>query len=99
MAPLCCDLGFVPNSRGNKAAAHLRPNHVLLIMSAGRAGPDPVAGGPEGTHMRLGRSGESRRVGGCSESDCRQLEGVLDRGREVPGGGEGTRRYAIKAWC
>ena len=26
VAPLWCDLGFVPNSRGNKAAANLRPN-------------------------------------------------------------------------
>ena len=25
VAPLWCDLGFVPNSRGNKAAAYLRP--------------------------------------------------------------------------
>ena len=25
VAPLWCDLGFVPNSRGNKAAANLRP--------------------------------------------------------------------------
>ena len=27
VAPLWCDLGFFPNSRGNKAAANLRPNH------------------------------------------------------------------------
>ena len=26
VAPLWCDLGFVPNSRGNKAAANLCPN-------------------------------------------------------------------------
>ena len=26
VAPLWCDLGFVPNSSGNKAAANLRPN-------------------------------------------------------------------------
>ena len=25
VAPLWCDLGFVPNRRGNKAAANLRP--------------------------------------------------------------------------
>ena len=25
VAPLWCDLGFFPNSRGNKAAANLRP--------------------------------------------------------------------------
>ena len=25
VAPLWCDLGFVPDSRGNKAAANLRP--------------------------------------------------------------------------
>ena len=28
VAPLWCDLGFFPNSRGNKAAANLRPNMV-----------------------------------------------------------------------
>ena len=28
VAPLWCDLGFVPNSRGYKAAANLRPIHV-----------------------------------------------------------------------
>ena len=27
VAPLWCDLGFVPNSRGNKAAANLRPGY------------------------------------------------------------------------
>ena len=27
VAPLWCDLGFVPNSRGNKAAANLRPTN------------------------------------------------------------------------
>ena len=30
VAPLWCDLGFVPNSRGNKAAANLRP---MLCLS------------------------------------------------------------------
>ena len=30
MAPLWCDLGFVPNSRGNKAAANLRPINSQL---------------------------------------------------------------------
>ena len=29
VAPLWCDLGFVPNSRGNKAAANLRPKQLL----------------------------------------------------------------------
>ena len=29
VAPLSCDLGFVPNSRGNKAAANLRPTSLL----------------------------------------------------------------------
>ena len=29
VAPLWCDLGFVPNSRGNKAAANLRPSCVF----------------------------------------------------------------------
>ena len=28
VAPLWCDLGFVPNSRGIKAAANLRPNNT-----------------------------------------------------------------------
>ena len=28
VAPLWCDLGFVPNSRGNKAAANLRPTNL-----------------------------------------------------------------------
>ena len=37
VAPLWCDLGFVPNSRGNKAAANLRPreqemNKIGVIM-------------------------------------------------------------------
>ena len=31
VAPLWCDLGFVPNSRGNKAAANLRPCSALLV--------------------------------------------------------------------
>ena len=30
VAPLWCDLGFVPNSRGNKAAANLRPSEAEL---------------------------------------------------------------------
>ena len=32
VAPLWCDLGVVPNSRGNKAAANLRPSvsHNML---------------------------------------------------------------------
>ena len=30
VAPLWCDLGFVPNSRGNKAAANLRPKSAAL---------------------------------------------------------------------
>ena len=29
VAPLWCDLGFVPNSRGNKAAANVRPMHYI----------------------------------------------------------------------
>ena len=31
--PLWCDLGFVPNSSGNKAAANLRPGSKLLLQS------------------------------------------------------------------
>ena len=31
VAPLWCDLGFVPNSLGNKAAAILRPIYAALI--------------------------------------------------------------------
>ena len=38
VAPLWCDLGFVPNSRGNKAAANLRPyvmkNNVSTVDHA-----------------------------------------------------------------
>ena len=30
VAPLWCDLGFVPNSRGNKAVANLRPMQPYL---------------------------------------------------------------------
>ena len=30
VAPLWCDLGFFPNSRGNKAAANLRPMHIFM---------------------------------------------------------------------
>ena len=30
VAPLWCDLGFFPNSRGNKAAANLRPTGILV---------------------------------------------------------------------
>ena len=33
VAPLWCDLGFVPNSRGNKAAANLRPLQQPLTES------------------------------------------------------------------
>ena len=32
VAPLWCDLGFVPNSRGNKAAANLRPISPVVPM-------------------------------------------------------------------
>ena len=46
VAPLWCDLGFVPNSRGNKAAANLCPSHGFVrsvsspprILSGGNAG-------------------------------------------------------------
>ena len=31
VAPLWCDLGFVPNSRGNNAAANLSPMHHLSL--------------------------------------------------------------------
>ena len=31
MAPLWCDLGFIPNGRGNKAAANLRPIYCKWI--------------------------------------------------------------------
>ena len=31
VAPLWCDLGFVPNSRGNKAVAYLLPTKILLL--------------------------------------------------------------------
>ena len=34
VAPLWCDLGFVPNSRGNKAAANLRPISICDRNSA-----------------------------------------------------------------
>ena len=30
VAPLWCDLGFVPYSRGNKAAANLRPIYIYM---------------------------------------------------------------------
>ena len=33
VAPLWCDLGFVPNSRGNKAAANLRPNEFCTLLA------------------------------------------------------------------
>ena len=32
VAPLWCDLGFVPNSRGNKAAANLRPKMFVHVI-------------------------------------------------------------------
>ena len=43
VAPLWCDLGFVPNSRGNKAAANLRPtaptsDSLAQDCLSGRAG-------------------------------------------------------------
>ena len=31
VAPLWCDLGLVPNSRGNKAAVNLCPNNGSII--------------------------------------------------------------------
>ena len=43
-APLWCDLGFFPNSRGNKAATNLRPmesrNHMVqgLLVTNGSVG-------------------------------------------------------------
>ena len=33
VAPLWCDLGFVPNSRGNKAAANLRPTSIFFARA------------------------------------------------------------------
>ena len=33
VAPLWCDLGFVPNSRGNNAAANLRPVYMHYIYN------------------------------------------------------------------
>ena len=36
VAPLWCDLGFFPNSRGNKAAANLRP--MLCVFGSVRRG-------------------------------------------------------------
>ena len=36
VAPLWCDLGFVPNSRGNKAAANLRPMGKVVASNVGR---------------------------------------------------------------
>ena len=33
LAPLWCDLGFFPNSRGNKAAANLRPILNMVCVS------------------------------------------------------------------
>ena len=38
VAPLWCDLGFVPNSRGNKAAANLRPRENLTKSGIDTAG-------------------------------------------------------------
>ena len=39
VAPLWCDLGFVPNSRGNKAAANLRPwNNTHSFQSSDHLG-------------------------------------------------------------
>ena len=32
VAPLWCDLGLVPNSRGNKAAANLRPTNFEITL-------------------------------------------------------------------
>ena len=33
VAPLWCDLGFFPNSRGNKAAANLRPSTESNVIT------------------------------------------------------------------
>ena len=32
VAPLWCDLGFVPNGRGNKAAANLSPMYLFVLI-------------------------------------------------------------------
>ena len=42
VAPLWCDLGFVPNSSGNKAAANICPNFILSpgFLRRGFAAPD-----------------------------------------------------------
>ena len=37
VAPLWCDLGFFPNSRGNKAAANLRPGPLAELDNISRA--------------------------------------------------------------
>ena len=39
VAPLWCDLGFFPNSRGNKAAANLRPMKTKFVTAARAARP------------------------------------------------------------
>ena len=45
MATVWCDLGFfrVPNSRGNKVAANLRPTSARLVILL----PEPRASEPE----------------------------------------------------
>ena len=48
VAPLWCDLGFVPNSRGNKAAANLRPIDAKKHISQ-----YPSKAVDSGTHERF----------------------------------------------
>ena len=60
VAPLWCDLGFVPNSRGNKAAANLRPRATMTArrlskLRGQRKGSESLLGLGE----RLGSEGAS----------------------------------------
>ena len=86
-APLRCDLGFVPNSRGNKAAANLG---LFFLQPHRPCGAAPEAA-PEPSRLIKPRRTDAcwRRLRGemrCAARAPQQCVYALHRGRNMPGG-------------
>ena len=76
VAPLWCDLGFVPNCRGNKAAANLRPTAALSC-------PSKVDASSHDLHWLH----PPPLKAGCSlPARAQQLEGIRQTQARVAGG-------------
>ena len=78
-------------------ATRTRRRRPATARPAGRIGPDPVAGGPTRTHVRLGRLRESGMGGGCSESNHLPSQNTSDqRARQLP---PCSRRERVPDWA